>query len=293
MLSAPPVPRIPRHVPRRHRSERMTIAAGFRCTDGIVLASDTLYTGVNKRYDRKLWDLPPTNGADVIIGGSGNAVLIRRARDDVTERLAKAQSLLDQRSIRDIIDGVLYSLLHKHQPATDDFPLSLVVGIRTADGCALYESDGNAVLGPVDRAATCIGWGAGVGSYVADSLYTIRMSVKWASIVGAHLIRIAKQYAADCGGDTHILTLPLIGEPIFEDNQETIASLENYLSAVEDAMRFALPSGEADETTEHRLTTLNAAIRHVHARIYRLGLTRISGRRRGRFLLECRDTTDA
>lgn len=250
---------------RRHRSERMTIAAGFNCRDGIVLASDTLYSGVNKRYDRKLWALPTKNGATIALAGSGNAVLIRRARDEIGEQLEAQDATVRQVDARQIVDGVLYSLLHKYKHDAEDFPLSLLVAVRTADGCALYESDGNAVLGKVDKPASCIGWGASLGLYVADFLYASHMSTKWASIVAAHLIGLAKTYAADCGGDTHLLFLPLVGEPALMLDQRTIASLEAHVSELHNAIRLVLPSdaGINDDTLIARFVTLKSTIQRL------------------------------
>jgi 20S proteasome alpha/beta subunit len=52
----------------------MTIAAGFLCHDGIVLAADTLYTGENKRDAAKLWIFQ--KGENVVgIAGAGDATL--------------------------------------------------------------------------------------------------------------------------------------------------------------------------------------------------------------------------
>ena len=50
----------------------MTIAAGFLCSDGFVLAADTLHSGINKRYAAKIWK---AERGDVLVAvaGSGDA----------------------------------------------------------------------------------------------------------------------------------------------------------------------------------------------------------------------------
>ena len=52
--SPPALHKIPRRPPERP-AKGMTIAAGFVCNEGVLLASDTLYTGINKRHGQKMW----------------------------------------------------------------------------------------------------------------------------------------------------------------------------------------------------------------------------------------------
>lgn len=253
----------------------MTIAAGFQCTDGILLAADTLYSGVNKRYDRKVWMLPTAHDVAVVIAGAGEGVLIRRVRDDIQRALKRLAKDATQEAVRDIIDGALFALFIKtrakpktyaYEDNPDAFPLYLLVGVRTDEGCRLYESGGNAVVATVDKCATCIGWGAALGLYITDSVYTRRMPEKWARIVAAHLVRVAKTYADSCGGDTHLLFLPTAGVPIFTHDKQEIARLETYLGQLDEALRVVLPGGKfeaSDFTLEHRLQEIVKAIEGV------------------------------
>jgi 20S proteasome alpha/beta subunit len=241
----------------------MTIAAGFICTDGVVLASDTLYSGVNKQYGRKLWTFSFGQDTTIAIAGAGDAVLIKRAVDEISERLSR--SIVSHRMVCDTADSVLYQLLHKYSPqASDEFKLSLLVGVRAESRCELYWSNGNAVLATLIGPATCIGWGNILGLYVVETLYAQPMPMKWAKIVAAHLIRLTKKHAADCGGDTHILALPLVGDVEFIETKSQIDDLEAYLGALDGTMRVVLPGTDLNATAEsviHRLQILIEAIR--------------------------------
>jgi 20S proteasome alpha/beta subunit len=270
MLSAPPAPRIPRQIPRRHKSVRMTIAAGFNCIDGILLASDTLYSGVNKQHARKIWTVfGETGPTTVAIAGAGGAVLIGRARDEISERLAILKEPPNHIHVREAVEGVLYSVLHKSKPrrqSDDQFPLSFLVAVRTPDSCTLYQSAGDAVIARVDEAATCIGWGASIGLYVTGHLYQHQMPARWAYIVAAHLIRLAKKYAADCDGDTHLLLIPIVGDPVFTSDAAEIKRMEAHLEKLDDVLRVVLPGGAfeaSDFTLKHRLGELVKAIENV------------------------------
>ncbi len=85
----------------------MTIAAGFVCTDGVLLAADTLFTGVNKRYASKTWVLPPLGETVVILSGSGLGVVLERAKLEIARRLSGRVTATAIDVIQEI-DGVLY-----------------------------------------------------------------------------------------------------------------------------------------------------------------------------------------
>jgi 20S proteasome alpha/beta subunit len=245
--------------------ERMTIAAGFQCSDGVLLASDTLYSGENKRYGRKIWELQKGGPVVAAMAGAGTAVVMRRVRDELRQRLTKPAS--SRREIIDCVDGVLYQIQRKHTPKADEFPLSLLVAIRDEQGCALYESGGAAVLAQTDRHGTCIGWGYSLGVYFMDSLYRVRMPLRWASVVAAHLVKHCKAYVDSCGGDTHLLELHADGLITFHENQQEMASLEAHLGELDDALRVVLPGGSpfeaSDFTLVHRMQELVKAIESV------------------------------
>lgn len=238
----------------------MTIAAGFLCSDGFVLAADTMHSGINKRYSPKIW-MARKGEVLVAVAGAGLSVALRRAEEDIRARLLPS---MKTRDVIDMIDGVLFAIQHKYQPPSAGYqnqpPIDVLVGMRVRGTCRLYESNVSAILGPVQKDRSCIGWGASLGLFFADSLFRRGMSLAWAEIIAAHLINQSKRYADDCGGKTHILRVPQSGKPI-RLKQPDIKQLETYLSTVQEALRDVLPSpGVSDETVARRMEILTAAI---------------------------------
>ena len=261
-LPPPPAERNARRAPERflEPSNLMTIAAGFLCSDGFVLAADTQHSGVNKRYAPKIW---MARKGDVLIAmaGSGLSVALSRAEEDIRARLLPTMKM---REVRDMVDGVLYALQHKYQPpypgSQNPPPITVLVGVRIGGACRLYESDGSAILGPVQKNRSCIGWGSSLGLFFADSLFRKGMTLAWAEIIAAHLISQSKKYADGCGGKTHMLRVPQSGKPT-RLHQSRITQLEGYLATVQEALRDVLPSpGISDETVARRVEILTAAI---------------------------------
>jgi 20S proteasome alpha/beta subunit len=61
----------------------MTIAAGFRCHDGVVLCTDSEHTsGQSKSYDHKIFEATAGN-ALIYVAGAGDDVYIRTAAQDL------------------------------------------------------------------------------------------------------------------------------------------------------------------------------------------------------------------
>jgi 20S proteasome alpha/beta subunit len=246
----------------------MTIAAGFLCADGIVLGADTLYSGINKRYAAKIWTLPLGN-VYVAFAAAGVAVSIGRVFQELRRRLNVSMSVDD---IIEEADDVLGRLAQKLAPMSDNDLPSLLMAIRAPGRYALLENDGNVILTHVLKPSQCVGTGASLGLYFTDSLFSGEMSMKWARIIGAHLLKQAKEHADGCGGDSRILTIPSDGEPIFATKEE-IVECESYLAEIEDAMRTVLPSGNVTEDTlAHRLEMLNDAVKKARlATLLRVG----------------------
>lgn len=241
----------------------MTIAAGFVCADGIVLCADTLISYPNNKRDgAKLWLIPPCGGALVAIAGAGDVALIGKTRDEIRRRLTAS---MDEQTIVEMIEDVIAEFIERYvAPYPDSVVLQILVGIRTANGCALYaNSGGNHILGPVDS-SECIGWGQSLGLYFAASLFRRGMPMKWTKTIAAHLLQQTKQYVPFCGGDSHILMMPRNGRAEFV-NPADVSELEGHLSRITEAMQsvlvYAPDTSLSEATLTHRIAVLDAAVR--------------------------------
>jgi len=221
----------------------VTIAAGFRCYDGLLLASDTLYSGgANNTYGEKIWVLRANDPA-VVFAGSGTVGPLTRARDEIERRIKPGMSF--QRTL-DTIDAALLKVDRKF-PARDGWPhVQALVAIRAEGHSRLYQNvPRETALSPVDAAHVCIGQEA-LGNYFAESLFREGMVLEWAEIVAAYLVANCKQFASGfCGGETHLAVVPSKeGSSAFvKTDQRYMQELESYLFGIGHALRAVLPGG--------------------------------------------------
>jgi 20S proteasome alpha/beta subunit len=214
----------------------MTIAAGFLCPDGLVFAADTLYSGMNKRHAAKVWWFEKKDVV-VALAGAGDAVLIRRARDDIKRGMRDGMST---QNVVDLAESALYALIAKHISKDNDSFLEVLLGIRTPSELSLYENQASgSTLAEVDTKSKCIGCGWSMGIYFADWLFRPKMPTHWVRTIAAHLLKQTKKYADGCGGKSHILIVPTSGPPQFLSDG-VISELEGQLDEIEDAIRKAL-----------------------------------------------------
>jgi len=237
----------------------MTIAAGFKCSDGILVASDTLYSGaVQQTYGSKLWLLHEDNPVVVFGGAARSIAALTRARDEIRRKLKPAMSII---AVVDRIDECLLKVNTKFGQA--DWPdVQALVGIRAEQQTVLYQNVATKVaLSPVDLPTVCVGTDS-LGDYFAHSLFRADMPIRWAKVVAAHLVWNCKKYASGyCGGDTHLVEIPQEGPAVVTTNQQSIAALEAHLAGLDEAMRIVLPDGRANEDTlVQRLVIIKKAI---------------------------------
>jgi len=70
----------------------MTIAAGFVCSDGLVLCADTQYTSSTKFSETKLWE-HSAGDLRLVIAAAGDATLMNIAVEGVTKQLDAGANL--------------------------------------------------------------------------------------------------------------------------------------------------------------------------------------------------------
>lgn len=253
--------RIPRQ-PLRPKARPMTIAAGFVCSDGLLLASDTLYSGPENRFGQKFWEVLSSPEVVVVFGGSGTEAGLKRTRDELKERLA---GKTDKRSILETSEDTLRYVDEKLNPAPE-WKTYALVGIRIGQNTWLYENqEGKNILNVVDFSSECVGAGFSLGLYFARSLFSESMPIAWAKVVAAHLIKNVKQYTGGCGGDTHLIEIPQYGSAVFTKDQGEILKLEAYLGEVEKTFRLVLPSQDTpdDYALTFRLRELRKTVKRL------------------------------
>src|SRR5688572_2006464 len=142
-----------RWLPGKERA--VTIAAGFICSDGVVLAADSQYTGVNRRDAAKIWHFGDTNV--VAMAGAGDATLIRRAKYEIERQLTDAMS---EHDILTMAQTVVRELLVDALAFDKESFLEVLLAIRTpSNGVALFENQRGVIFAPLEQSSQCIGSG--------------------------------------------------------------------------------------------------------------------------------------
>lgn len=226
----------------------MTIAAGFVCSDGLLFASDTLYSGsLKRRYGPKFWHIK-WGDTDLIFGGAGPVAGLFRARDELK---AAAFPTSKKDDVIHAVEAALHLVESLLKPVSYEDKLFALVGIRIGTDTWLYHNDGGShMLSVIPGNSRCVGTGYPLGEYFVDSLYRKHMTIEWAKIVAAFMVkRVKTQFDSYVGGSTHLLELPSVGDPKLLDHKGTIDQMASYLAGVDGALQLVVPDKKTNEVT--------------------------------------------
>jgi hypothetical protein len=165
----------------------MTIAAGFICTDGIVLGADTKesYGEAGLTYvDKLLFDKFP-NGA-IGIAGSGVAYPLDYIYPRILDlfKSHSYSSLNDgEQAIAKLLVGIHASKEFKNYPVKDDLPTQFLIALHIAGKTSLLIST-STLLTPLKGAKVV---GAGFMQQMVTELGQKNLTVEQASIAALYL----------------------------------------------------------------------------------------------------------
>lgn len=205
----------------------MTLIAGLKCVDGIVLAADTeestLYT---RGRARKLLTRTFSKGKNrhdpktvvVAIAGAGSAALIDSAIEEIFEAISVSKGSTVGQLKKTISNSLLRFYRHNVSayPTRDplDNVIDLICGVRAATGeLTLYKASGP-LLSTVTGFAIC---GSGeLLRHIVEELYQPTIAVPRAVALTLHTLNLGKRYVTGVGGDSEIVTLLAHGIPAQE-----------------------------------------------------------------------------
>ncbi len=200
----------------------MTIAAGFRCSDGIVLCADSEYTegGLLKFTGSKFSVL---NGFDcnLVTVFSGDQDFATMGSDEIQAGVLK--SGMTAEDVLPIIKSVIERLHKKHMYQhpragyAEGPEVYFLIGLWTKkDGFELWTTSRTTVT-RVPQWHT-IGAGHYLAAYLGKTLLMDPVNVSEAALLGSYLLTQAKEHVPGCGGNTTIVTLTKEGEIKTESN---------------------------------------------------------------------------
>lgn len=193
---------------RLPKVEVVTIIAGFKGYDGVVICADTQETVSGyKRKVPKLRVEPSDrkNSLAVAFCGAGHGPFIDKVVSRAWNAAQSTASSLDQacavieESIKDTHDefGKIYQPGYLPE-------IELIYGVKMENESRLFHA-----YGPTINEKEY--YAAGAGSYMADFLaarmYRTHLDVRQLVILAAYTLFQAKEYVDGCGGDSHIAVL--------------------------------------------------------------------------------------
>ena len=241
-LHPPPLPARPlRQVYPWNASEedRFTIAIGFRCADGIVLAADSRYSeGIAKLDGQKIFPIPSNGKYAVTVAGAGGVVSIKGAVREIRKTLRNqiGPNAASIQEIQGAVEDALFRYYPKYVDAApkerrDDLGFETLFGIWVAGGGArLFQTHRTGSV-EVDHHA-CIGTGAWLTHCFTDLLFPAGPPppLQIAGPFAAFLVGKAKKYVLFCGGNTTVRELLDDGTDEMMWRQEVKAS-EDYFES--------------------------------------------------------------
>jgi 20S proteasome alpha/beta subunit len=191
----------------------MTIAAGFRAQDSIILCADTEVTlGADLKLLQGKVTRYRSDDCNLALVGAGHASFIKMTAQKIINAIGKTPTHFE---IYGAIEQVVLEVFSKHvqyYPEDGQKPnFDLLIAAWTKDeGVELFRTDGTAVN--YASWCECVGWGAALGSYLADKKYSILLTERECLGLAVYILQQAKDYVPYCGKESSIYVLRSNGE---------------------------------------------------------------------------------
>lgn len=206
----------PRPYPRLKRRKYVTIAAGFKCTDGFIMCSDSEETGMAfKRRVPKLEIKPDPQGPKdvcrIVFTGSGSASFV----DALIEEMWKGAQRAEESRLEVVLAWVKAAMLGYYKQIWSIYPkqmdkrqlpeADLMFGIWTQQGSGLFLARSHDIT-EVKSYAT-VGVGDELAQYICDPLFKVEMATRQAAILAIYMLSEVKAKVQNCGGESHVAIL--------------------------------------------------------------------------------------
>ena len=183
----------------------MTIAAGFRVSDGVLLCADTQLTipGYFKYPESKIrvWDGDGETAFFAIAGYVDFSLMGINHLSVVLQKTPK------DRSRREAIESECRTLYETYAslPPQGDFVLEMLLALQNEHVAQLSKISGPSFTRIAEF--ECIGSGAFLARAIASELYDPQMTLKDATPMAAYILGMAKRHVDGCGGNSQILLI--------------------------------------------------------------------------------------
>jgi len=189
----------------------MTIAAGFRCSDGIVLCADSQITAPDgTKYNAQKVFSYSSSDVDVVFAFAGVEVFSKMCIERLSKRVLASTASEVAEALRDEALSIHQTYAPQATASTTEYDLDILVATKFSlsdrDQLALYRIEGPAVSLPI-KTFDCIGIGRTVARQAISLFFKDRLSVQEASRIGVYCLKQAKEHLDACGGPSQITML--------------------------------------------------------------------------------------
>jgi len=259
----------PRQPEKQLRKKPMTIALGFSCLDGIVLAADTEYSygDLTKVPGPKVFTLSDMGDIRGIMTGAGDSAFLSTAAERISGVMRAAN--IGQEDFQEKVHEILIDLHERDlYPANDpSLAFELLIAVWFAGGpCYLLATE--RTLPYKIEGCKPIGYGSFLAAYVLDSIYEIG-SVADAELLATYTLKIVKAHVQKCGGGSHVVAIDKGSGKVSNLTARHIARTESFFSEFSNWTKLAFSimtaPPEDEEVFEELLEELADAIKRFRA----------------------------
>jgi 20S proteasome alpha/beta subunit len=255
---------------------RMTISAGFRFSDGVLVCADTQITtpGYMKQSASKIVPISfdSNGGSKALFAITGSVpfahMAIEHCRRSLAAHVPEQMSTADMMiSIEDTLQGFFEDHLFRHphyQSGSITVEMVIAIWSHIDKNLTLLAARENAVT--LVRDYECLGAGQFLTNYLVPTIFRHSgMELAHAVHIALHVLRETKNYVDSCGGGTEIIVLGKDGTFRIPDSIDHVLG-ENISKTYGEAMkRLFVESADLNSTDEHLRKEFDAALMLIQA----------------------------
>ncbi|HTT03516.1 MAG TPA: hypothetical protein VMG11_15660 [Steroidobacteraceae bacterium] len=188
----------------------MTLAAGFLCTDGVVVARATERSGSAAKWTPTEIFVGSGSGYEIAVTGIGNAALIRMAADQLLERSLEGDEDLSE--LWEECERLVNRLSKKYifcygerDPERPQLQLLVAARMREQGSRLLLRSDANRIA--KSDGFEVLGHGSELARSVTSWLYEPGLTVSVVARLVTHIVHWTAEHVPGCGRTTQVLCL--------------------------------------------------------------------------------------
>lgn len=209
----------------------MTVAIGFKCSDGILLATDRQYSGTtsnsSKRLDAEKITIIDFDNGYALVAESGGVALSRNFVETF-RRMAETKVIADRYSVSDTAEAAMFetkrsfaATLGLTLPQLDEkfrneglSAECIVASIFNDEKLLFTISSGMPKKSEVKEQFIAVGSGCMLAEHILGMYHNPDAEMYPGSVLAAHVIEVIKEQDAYCGGRPnifHLYSKPLEG----------------------------------------------------------------------------------